>query len=420
VLGIMAWAVFDSMPPQHIFQPCFIRRAPQKNLSEKVDVAGVLAYKTILVDMDFRCSNSVAALAVLMGSGVCAWFAPAAWAGERIEFSAPAVPLSVPRPEVEVREPAKMIGSGVATEGIMDGTLMPVSSEYVLVKPRNKDKDDWSLDARLDNDPSRRDADDLFTERQDSTRETNSNNLNTKPGLNPATPGNLLQQRNESALDGSQADSKFGAWTGLDRDNSRFGAWSGADRNNPRFAGRNGMGGEDSKFETRNGFDREHSKYGTQNGTDKDYTRSNDRLGGAFSSGKDDSFLTKAFGREAPGMPRLDPIQPTPSMSDGGTLSGGVFGEHMNDPAFGQDSSRAPAFAPGYSGFAPLDDGQSRQVGGLVGPGQASFRAWEQPGVPPPQTSRSFSNPDQFNNSRVAPPNRGAILSMPQRPGDPH
>jgi hypothetical protein len=408
------------MPPPDIFQPCFILRAPQKNLTEKVDVAGVLAYKTVLVDMDVRCSNSVAALAVLMSSGVCALFSPAAWAGDRIEFSAPAVPLSVPRPEVEIKEPAKIIGSGVATEGMMDGALMPVSSEYVFVKPRNKDKDDWNLDPRLDNDPSRRDADDLFTESSNSTAETNRNNLNNKPGLNPGAPGNLLQQRSESALDGSQNDSKFGAWNGLDRDNSRFGAWSGSDRNISRLTGRNGFDKDDSKFDSRNGFDREHPKYGAQNETDKDYARSNDRFGATFSGGKDDSFLSKTFGRDAPGMSRLDPLQPTPSTSDAGTLSGGAFGQQMNDAEIGQDSAHTPAFDPGYSGFAPLDDGQSRQIGGLGGEGQVSFRAWEQPGVSAVPTARGFSNPDHVNNSRFAAPNRGAILPMPQRPGDPH
>ncbi len=396
------------------------RTRREKNMTEKVDVAGVLAYKTDLEVMDVRCSNSVAALAVLMGGGVCALFAPTAWAGDRIEFSAPAIPLNVPRPEVEVKEPARMIGSANFAGSVIGNTVMASPSSYVLIRPKHKDNNDWSLDPRLDNDPSQRDNDDLFTGRQDSTRETNSNNFNAKQGMNPGAPGGMLQQRNDSALDGSDYDSRFGASNGLDRENSRFAAWSGADKDNPRFGSRNGAEREQSRFDARNGLDGERSKNGKQNGLEKDYARSSDLLNRGNSSANDDSFLTKVFGHEAPGMSRFDPTHPSASMSDPRTFSGGVFGDRMNEPGFAQDSARVPASAPGYTSFNPLDDSQSRQqFGEPGGEGQASFRAWEEPAASANLPTRNFSSPDQAN-SRVVAPTRGAILSMPSRPGDPH
>ena len=435
-----------------VFQLCFVLLTKQKKLTEKVDVARVFGYKTTLDVMDSRCSNSAAVLAVLMGIGACALFAPESHAGDRIEFSAPAIPLSVPRPEVEIKQPARMIGSGAVNDGIMDSVGVAAPSGYILVKPKKKDKDDWSLDSRLDYDPDRRDFDDVYNDRLDSSRDstTNSNNLNAKQGMNPNAPGTLLQQKNESNLDDNQNDFRFGAWSGTDRDNARFNAWSGADKNNSRFGSRYGYDRNDSSYDSRTGFDRGRSKYGTQNESDKDYARSKDRLGGegsserltgglsndrlpsgfsndrldsSFASGKDDSLLTRVFGHDASGMARFDPAQSTLSASDPKAFGGGLFGDSMNDPALGQDSTQRPPSAPGYAGFTPLDDGQSRQFGDPSGDGQASFRAWEQPAVgftSPDMPARGFSNPDQANNFRVVAPSRPAILAMPTRPGDPH
>jgi hypothetical protein len=227
-------------------------------MTEKVDVSEVLPYKTKLDAMDIRCSNSVAVLAVLIAGGVCAFFAPAAYAGDRIEFSAPAVPLAVPQAEVEVKSPARFIGSPGAAGGFMGGGEMAAPSQYTIVKPKHKEKDDWGLEPLLGDDPERHRDDDWFSSRTDSTQPTNSNKLNLRQGLNPNVGGNTPQQRYDSEYEGVQNDARFGAPYGSDRDHSRFGA-------------NIGLGDDSSRLGAQMGFDRDREKLGMQNDKDRDY-----------------------------------------------------------------------------------------------------------------------------------------------------
>jgi hypothetical protein len=417
------------MPLQDVVQPCFLSKprlvgaravlsctGRKKNMTEKVDLSGVLAYKTNLDDMDFGCSNSVAALAVLIGSGACAVLAPAACAGDRIDFSAPAIPLGVPQPEVEVKEPTRMIGSGGVGGGFMGGAEMAAPSQYFIVKPKSREKDAWGLDPLLGDDPDQRHADDWFTSQPDPTRVTNSNRLNTKQGLNPKDSGNQIQQRYGSGTDGDQNDSMFGAQSGWDRDNPMFGAKNGMDRDNPRFGAKNGMDRDNPRFGAKNGMDRDYSKFGAQNGLDKDKARSSDGLGRGFAGADDVSLWTKAFNHDAPGTDRFSFMRSMPSVSDAKPFSGGVYEERMNNPWLGQDSA-PPAAPPSYPGSTPLDDGQSRLTGEPAGGSPVSLRAWDSSAssVLPP---RSFSKPEPL--PRVVAPNRPVTLSIPQRPGDPH
>jgi hypothetical protein len=388
-------------------------------MTEKIDLAGVLAYNTNLDDMDFRCSNSVAALAVLIGSGACAFFVSAAWAGDRIDFSAPAIPLSVPHPDVEIKEPARMIRSGDFAGGMMDGPEMAAPTQYYVVKSKSREKDDWSLDPRLNDDPDQRDADDLFASRPDSTRATNSNALNMKQASNPNASGSLLQQKYDSGFDGDPSAWRFGSQSGLDGENSRFGSQSGSDRDHAKFGTRNRLDRDYAKFGARNGSDRDYAKFDAQNGSDRDNGRSSDHLGRGFSKADDDSFLTKVFSRDASEADRFNAMRSLPSMSDVKEFNGGAFEERLSNPELGQDSAHTAALPPGYAGFTPLDNGLNRQTGEQPGEGQVSFPAWG-PSASPVSPSRSSFNQDQFNASRVVAPNRPVTLSMPQRPGDPH
>jgi hypothetical protein len=166
----------------------------QKKMTEKVDVFWGFCYiRQSSIDMDFCRSNSVAVLAVLLGGGACAFFAPAACAGDRIDFSAPAIPLGVPRPEVEVKVPKGMIGSRGIT-GLMGSDAMAAPSQYFIVTPKTREKDVWDLDPILGDDPDQRGAGDSFTSRSDSARATNNNRL-MKQGLNPNSSENQIQQR---------------------------------------------------------------------------------------------------------------------------------------------------------------------------------------------------------------------------------
>jgi hypothetical protein len=400
-----------------------LRRAVKKNVTEKVDLAGPFPYKRSLDDMDSRCSSSIAALTVFMGGGACAFFALSACAGDRIEFSAPAIPLSVPQAEVEIKEPAKMIGAGDFSGETVGGVEMAMPAQYYIVKPKHGDKNDWGLNPRLDRDPDLRQADDWFASESDSTRgTTNGNNLN-KQGSNPNASGNLLQQRNDSGLDGGPNGSRYGGQSGFDGDNSRFGAQIGLDRDNLRFDARNGLDRDYSKYGAKNGFERDYlkdySKYGASNGSDKSYGRSNDRLGRSSSSASDESIWTKAFRHDGSGTDRLDAMRVTPSTSEVKEFGGGSYEDKMNNMWLGQDPGHPAPLSPGYTGLTPLDDGQSRQFGEQAAQGQGSLRAWEPPAAPV-SSFRGSANPEQFNAYRVVAPNRPAILPMPQRPGDPH
>jgi hypothetical protein len=381
--------------------------------------------------MDFRCSNSVAALTVLMGSGVCFFFTPAACAGDRIDFSAPAIPMSIPQPEVETKDPVKMIGSGASSGGFMNGVEMAAPAQYYFVKPKTRDKNDWSLNPRLDSDPNQLDADDWSTSRPDPDRSTNNNNLNPKQGANPSTSSSLLQQRNESGLEGGQNTSRFGTQDGWDGDNARFGAQNGMDRS--RFGSKNGqdraysqfgskynMDRDNSRFDSKYGTDRDHSRFDSQNGLDKDNARAGDSLGKGFSSIGENSFWTKAFGHDASGTDGLSAMRLMPSMADSKDFNASSFQERMNNPELGPDSAHPAPLSPDWAGFTSPDNGQGRLTGDQLGEGQASLRAWEPFAASPSLPTRSFSNPEQFNASRVVAPNRPAILTMPQRPGDPH
>jgi hypothetical protein len=439
-------------------------------MTEKVDVAGFLAYNTGLDDMDFRCSNPVAVLAVLIGSGACAFFAPAACAGDRIDFSAPAIPLSVPQPEVEAKKPVRTIGSSGVASGFMGGAEMAPSSQYYIVKPRKREMDTWGLEPLLGDDPDQRRADDWFNLRPDSTGATNSSRLNMKSGLNPNASGNTLQQRYDSGPDGGpnvsrfglqdgldrdnprfatqigldNENSRFGAQNGLDRDNSRFGAKNGLDRDNAKFGAQNGSDRDKSKFGAKNeldpdkskfeaqngldpdkpklaaqnGLDRDYSKFDAQNGLDKDNAHSTDRFGRAFSSAGEDSFWTKDFSHDAAATDRFSPMRLVPSMSEAKPLSGGAYEERMSNPWQAQDSAQMAA-PPSYPDSTRLDDRQSRPFDQQFGGGQVSLRAWD-PGASSVLPPRSFSNPEQIYNSRVVSHFAPATLPMPQRPGDPH
>ncbi len=402
--------------------------------------------------MDIRCSNSVAVLTVLIAGGVCAFFVPAAYAGDRIDFSAPAVPLAIPTQEAEVKAPARLIGSPGGGGGFMGGGEMAAPSQYVVVKPKHKEKDDWGLGPLLGDDPERHRDDDWFSSRTDSTQPTNNNKLNLKQGLNPNAVGNSPQQRYDSGYEGVQNDARFGAQNGLDRDASRFGAKIGLGDDNSRFGSQMGFDRDRDKLGAQNETDREYSKFGARNsmdksnakpgtktgfdgdaknGLEKDYSKSGAqygldkedgrlsvRFGGGFSSVGGDSFSTKDFSHDASGAEGFGTGRLMPSVSEARPFSGDAYEGRTSNPWLGQDPTQS-AGPPSYPGSSFMDGTQARPADQPAGLGQVSLRAWD-PGASAVLPPRNYSNPEQMSSSHFVAHVMPATIPMPKRPGDPH
>ncbi len=315
--------------------------------------------------MNFRCSKAVVALALLIGSVGCALFAPAARAGDRIEFSAPAIPLTVPQPDVEIKEPNKMITTADVADGVMGGADMaPLPENVIIARHKTREQDPWGSNPLRNDDPYQRDAGDWLTARPESGHLTNGGSLNMQRGWDSSPSGSLLRRREDSGLETGQNASRFDALNGFDKDNAR----------------------EKARFEQ-----------------------------GSFSE-KEASFWTKAFNHDLSAPNPVNVFRFVPSMKEFG--AGGAYEERISNPARAADSARAPALPPGNASYTPMDENQSRQIGEQAGGGQEYLRAWEPPPSRPP-TSRTYSDPDQIRASRVAAPSKPVRLPMPKRPGDP-
>jgi hypothetical protein len=345
--------------------------------------------------MDFRSSNAVAALALLMASGGCALFAPAARAGDRLEFSTPAIPLAVPHPDVETKETKKFTGPDDPSAGIMGG--MDTGSQPQIRVSRAKSRDIYDLDSKYDlnssdkydldsnpllsEDQNKHDANGWSAARPDPNHLTNSSgNLNMPRGWDEKDSGSLLQRRNDSSLESGQNASRFGSQTGDDKNNM----WDG-DRN----------------------------------------AREGDRLGRESADDKDGSFWTKRFNL---GSSRTDQFNASRFMSF--TDEAEKFGVAAHEPRvpepglaadFSHITESSSALPPGFGNMTPFDDGQNRQMGEPMGeqagPNQ-DLRAWEPPPSSIPQP-RSSSILGQGGPSRVMAPNRPVNLPFPKRPDSP-
>jgi hypothetical protein len=140
--------------------------------------------------MDSRCSNLVAALALLIATGGFALFAATARAGERIEFSAPAIPLA-----------------------------------------KHKEDNAWDLNPLPGDEQDPLSMDDLFNARPEPNRLTNSSNVNMQRAWDGKSSDGLLRQRDEYGRETGQYESKNGAYASKDaQDNSRFDQKNGYDK----------------------------------------------------------------------------------------------------------------------------------------------------------------------------------------------
>jgi len=367
--------------------------------------------------MDFRSSNAVAALALLIASGCGALFAPAAGAGERLDFSTPAVPLAVPQPQVETKETKKVIASDGVAAGLMPEMEMS-PQEFTITKSKSKEKYEWDADSRLkdpllgkdtilgkDEDPL--DADDWLSARNESGRATNNSRLKMPRGWDGKSSDGSLRRTNESGFRAGQNSSMFGAQIGFDAEKGRDG-----NRDTLEFD-------RDAREINR---DRGVTD-GNRDGQEGDpITWDGDVYGRATSAGKDGSLWARSFSRDTSGTDGFNSSRFTPFMNEAGHFDIGVHEFRMNDLGSAAELANPPGAFPDNEKYVPLPDSQSRQDGEQFG---AQFgesmgpRAWEQP-PSSPLPPRSDFNPIQNIPSRVEAPSRPVNLAFPKRPGDPY
>lgn len=318
--------------------------------------------------MNFRCFKWVAAFALWIGAGNCAFFTPAARAGDRIEFSAPAIPLSVPCPDVEIKQPSKTFSAVDVSSGIVnDADMIPPPEEITIPRQKNRNNDPWRSSLLQDNDPDQRDADGWLSVRSEQDRFTNgiSWNMNMQRGWNEYVSDTLLRHRESSETESGQKLSRFGA----------------------------------------------------QNGYANDHARQENRFGQVSSPEKEASFWARAFNRDVSSPNRPNAFRFMPEM-DGFMEAGGADQERAGSPGRTPDSARAAAQSSSYEIYTPVDQSQSRQTSEQFGGSQEYLRAWEPP-PSRPSPSRTYSKPDDTRPSRVTAPNKPVRLLIPKRPGDP-
>jgi hypothetical protein len=358
--------------------------------------------------MNLRSSNSVAALALLVAGGGCALFAPAARAGDHLEFSTPAIPLSVPHPDVEIKETKKMTGAADMTAGMTGGIVAGSMQQIVTSKSKSKDrydlnskdgfglesddkyglgsKDKYDLDSRdkydLDSDSLLRDAQEKhdpfewLNAGQDPGRATNSGSLNMPREWDAKDSNSLLQRRNE-----------FGAETGPNA--SRFGSPIGFERERAWDSDRNAQ---------------DNQRYGRDASSDKDY-----------------SSWIKAPNHDSSGTDRFNAARFATPKDESVSFGFSVNEPRKTEPAPAADSTSALALPPGFGNFTPFDGSQNRQIGEAFG-GQTGaspeLRAWE-PATSGSLPARMSSNPALNASTRVVAPNRPVNLPFPKRPDSP-
>jgi hypothetical protein len=389
--------------------------------------------------MDFRSSNSFAALALLIASGGCALFAPSAHAGERLEFSKPAIPLAVPKPDVETKETKKMLSSAPLDPGLYSGMEAGLPEEIIVIKSKSRDKYEWDSESRLvdplaDKDPllsidgDKRDADDWLTERPESGRATNNSRLKMPRGWDARGSDGSFRRTNDSrfhaSLHAGQNNSIFGSEIGFGAENSRDGIGDGRDglhdEREVNHDVRDGNpGSRDNDRDKQDGNADE--KQGTQ------ITWDGDRPGQEASKEKNGLFSPMKFSRDSSGTDRFNAARFMPFAGESGDL-GGISGHETQMIMPGQAANSPhmadmpPAFPRDNWTSTPFGDSQNRQNNELFGaqPGGEGqgLRAWEQPAPSILQPRSSFS-PGQNSPARMDVPNRPVNLPFPKRPGDP-
>ncbi|HEY3860897.1 MAG TPA: hypothetical protein VGO59_03335 [Verrucomicrobiae bacterium] len=322
-----------------------------------------------------RCSSLVAVLALLTG-GICTLPSTAVRAGDRIEFSSPAIPLAIPQPEVETKQPPKLYNSTLSSDGVVNGGgyLPPAQVTFMTTRKMEKDpwnKNPWDKD-RWNTDPFK-DRDEIFNGVLDQTQSENQA-TNTLAAFG-------LQREKEAHSDDAIL---------LHRDGS--------------LDGQNGQDGQDDSR-----FDHGNKSNQSERGL----------FGKDSSDQKDDSSFFRSFIRPPSGSSRFNAGAFVAYDHDATSLTGRAADWQFNQaPGEGEDPTRL-SFANAFTPQHPEDNRRDAATAA-----SSYVHAWDDAAAPQPSAaasaarSRLFS--DQNNPSRVVAPNRPAILPWAKRPGDPN
>jgi hypothetical protein len=312
-------------------------------------------------------SNSVVLAALLAGCGGAALIVPGVQAGQRIEFSAPAIPLSIPKVDNEPKEPDRdrmsiPSGLGAGNMGVA-GMDMPRPMTIVIMPSKAKAKEGWE---------------------SGTSGDQGRNDPNAELWRSISTDGGLLT--NDLGLR-QEWDSSSG-----DRRSQRKGAF-----------------GTDNLRDTR--------QFGMQGESDRNGVRGENGLGRGHSDDGDNSFWSKALNRHDPSV--LGRLMDGGFVPFAGGTSGAATGfSRAAASVFNAASTASPLVPPEYGISSFADDTLRRQSGETAGAAPEQMRAWEVQSAAR-QQSRSGSGREVPGPVRVLAPNRPVNLPMPKRPGDP-
>jgi hypothetical protein len=316
--------------------------------------------------MVLRRSSSVAFVALLAGCGGAAFFAPAVRAGEAIEFSAPAIPLSVPKPDKPIKEPERMNALPRMAAEYMGGAAMSPEMPIVVVPPKARTREAWGSGASGD----QRHADpyDDIWHPNSSEESLLTNDLRMRQAWDSSAASRQSQRRGGYPLDISQDTRPFGAQNDLNR--------AGA--------------------------------------------RGENRLGRGFPDESGSAIWSMALNRHDPSMlDRLRDGRFSPFIDDTPRAAMGIAGTGLpiNTGSAGSPPSSS-LVPPDFGSSSFLDDSMRRQTGESAGGGpQEQMRAWGSPSASR-QLPRSNPGREQSGPKRVVAPNRPATLPWAKKPGD--
>lgn len=338
-------------------------------MSERFDFFRALAYKSWLEGMEFRCSKAVAALILMMGANGGGFLAWPARAGDPIEFSAPAIPLAVPQPDVEIKEPAQTIGSLNAVGG---GVLDPeegFSTEVIVVRPRHKVSEPLEANPPREGEASQLTGDGWLTPQPETSHLANGSAVSAQRGEEAGAFGSILRRGGDSGLQGEKIGSRFGAQSDSIRENAG----------------------------------------------------DTDRFGRPTSNKEDDSFWAKFLNRPPSAFGQASGGGFMSQMDESKSLDGGASEVRINNAALSAESTRTLGLPADSGSFATFEERRSRQADDQSGANQMNpgyVRAWEPPlshALPP----KSHSKLGEAGPSHGGAPVRPVTLLMPRRPGDP-